>query len=73
MIAEKVMYHVICDGCGTDAQKGSAYVAWADRDTARIEPEASGWWTDGEQDLCTNCYENVPAFIDVPEFIDVTE
>lgn len=67
MIAEKVMWHVICDGCGADAQEGADYVAWADRDTARIDPvDGSGWWTDdAERDLCPDCYDKVPAFIEV--------
>ena len=57
MIAERVMYHVVCDGCGADAQEGSEHVAWVERDTARIDPvEGSDWWTDGaDRDLCPDC------------------
>ena len=57
MIAEKVMWHVICDGCGADAQAFRLTVAWAERDTARYEPEENGWWTDdAERDLCPDCW-----------------
>ena len=50
------MFHVVCDGCGADAQAGSDHVAWAERDTARIEPDVNGWWTDGaDLDLCPAC------------------
>ena len=56
MIAERVMYHVVCDGCGADAQEGSDYVAWAERATARYEPFINGWGTDGaDRDLCPAC------------------
>ena len=56
MIAERVMYHVVCDGCGADAQEGSDYVAWAERATARYEPFMNGWGTDGaDRDLCQTC------------------
>ena len=58
MIAKRVMYHVVCDGCGVDAQEGSDYVAWAGRDTARCEPDANGWWTDdADRDLCPTCWD----------------
>ena len=59
MIAERVMYHVVCDGCGVDAQEGSDYVAWAERDTARNywPADDSDWWTDGaDRDLCSDCW-----------------
>ena len=57
MIAEKTMYHVICDGCGTDAQKGAEHGAWPERDATRFEPWARGWWTDdGDRDLCPDCW-----------------
>lgn len=58
MIKEVTYYQVICDGCGKDAQEGSDYSAWADRDTARIEPEASDWLTGvgpDDLDLCDRC------------------
>ena len=58
MIAKRLMFHVVCDGCQADAQEGSDYVAWAERDTARIEPSDNGWWTDGtDRDLCPTCAE----------------
>ena len=58
-IVERVLYHVVCDACGADAQEGSDYVAWAERDTARIEPEASEWFTDdqSDRDLCPACWD----------------
>jgi hypothetical protein len=58
MIKEVTYYQVICDKCGRDAQEDSDYSAWKDRDTARIEPEASDWLTDvgpDSLDLCDRC------------------
>ena len=58
MIAKRLMFHVVCDGCQADAQEGSDYVAWADRDTARNEPDVNGWWTDDvDRDLCPTCWD----------------
>ena len=60
MIAERVMFHVVCDGCGADAQESSHYVAWAGRATARYywPADGSGWWTDGaDRDLCSDCWD----------------
>ena len=58
MIAEKIMWHVICDGCGADAQAFRLTVAWEDRATAR---SATGWWTDNaERDLCRVCAHLCP-------------
>lgn len=58
MIKEVTYYQVICDCCGRDAQEDSEFSAWSDRETARIEPEASDWLTniglDGI-DLCDRC------------------
>ena len=64
MIAERVMYHVVCDGCGADAQEDSDYVAWAERNTARIDSvDGSGWWTDGaDRDLCPTCAVTVHTY-----------
>ena len=57
MIAEKIMYHVICDGCGTDAQEGAEHGAWVERNRARFESEENGWWTDDvEWDMCPDCW-----------------
>ena len=54
------MYHVVCDGCGADAQEGSDYVAWAERNVARYDPGDNGWWTDdADRDLCPICAERV--------------
>jgi hypothetical protein len=58
VIKEVTYYQVICDKCGADAQEGSDYSAWADRETARIEPQASDWLTDvgpDSLDLCNRC------------------
>ena len=52
------MFHVVCDGCRADVQESSDYVAWAELDTARIQPSADGWWTDGDdRDLCPDCWD----------------
>ena len=58
MIAERIMYHVVCDGCQADAQKGSDYVAWSERNVARYDPMDNGWWTDDvDRDLCPTCWD----------------
>ena len=56
MIAEKIMWHVICDGCGIDAQEGSEHVAWEPREASRFYSTESEWWTDdADRDLCPDC------------------
>ncbi len=59
MICSAPYYWITCDLCG-ERPSGGDYTAWQDRDTAHIEPEASGWCCEGGNHLCPDCIPPLP-------------
>jgi len=58
MIKEIIMFTVICDNCGKDANNGNEVVAWCDKDTA-IELASDSGWIDldnPDKNYCSECW-----------------
>lgn len=55
MIKESLMFTVICDRCGIDANVESDYSCWSATDIAREMADAADWQNIGDKDYCPQC------------------
>lgn len=57
MIKEVTMYTVVCDNCGKDANEGSEFSCWNDKEWAQEEAMECDWIKEGDKHYCPDCYE----------------
>lgn len=56
MIKDVQMFTVICDNCKADANSGSDYSCWNDKNGAEDIAIESGWIKDNEKHYCSDCF-----------------
>jgi hypothetical protein len=56
MIKELIMYTVVCDNCGADANEDAEYSCWSDRGYAEESATESDWEKDGDKHYCPECF-----------------
>jgi len=56
MIKEVIMYTVICDNCGVDANKDTEYSCWNDKGSAWDVAMDSDWTEHEGKHYCPDCF-----------------
>ena len=56
MIKEIIMYTVVCDNCGKDANEDTDYSCWNDKNYAEDSAIEDDWVKEDNKHYCKNCF-----------------